>query len=237
MIRLFLFPILAIAFTSCNKASEYRTTMQGDSTRMSLQKGNPLHNIESEATGSLSSNTTAVLDTATFGMGCFWCTEALFQQVLGVMRVQSGYSGGNRRFVDLQTLKQSGHAEVLQIIYDTTQLEYRQLLEMFWSSHDPTTLNRQGNDIGPQYRSVIFYHSKYQEALARLYKKNLSDNEIWTDPVATEIQPFKFFVPADQSQQNFFANNPEKAYCRLVIQPKVEKFKKTFAAKINERVR
>jgi len=167
---------------------------------------------------------------ATFGEGCFWCTEAIFQELKGVEKVISGYSGGS---LENPTYEQvcsgtTGHAEVLQITFDPDTISYEKLLEIFWKTHDPTTRNRQGNDFGPQYRSVIFYHDQHQKEIAEVYKAKLEAEHIWDQPVITEIVAFKHFWPAEEYHQNYYRNNPERGYCTLVITPKVEKFRKIF---------
>ncbi len=176
------------------------------------------------------------LDTATFGAGCFWCVEAIFQQLEGVHKVVSGFSGGN---TENPTYEQvctgtTGHAEVCQIYYDPGVISFKDLLEVFWKTHNPTTLNRQGEDVGTQYRSVIFYHSEEQKEIAKKLKLWLDESEIYEMPVVTEIAEFKKFYPAENYHQNYFNKNPDKAYCSLVIQPKLEKFKKIFKEKLKE---
>ena len=173
---------------------------------------------------------------ATFGNGCFWCTEAIFQQVEGVVSVQSGYTGGA---VENPTYKQvcngnTGHAEVLQITYDPAKVSFSELLEVFWSTHDPTTLNRQGADAGTQYRSAVFYHDDEQKQLAEKYKKELDAAKAFDNPIVTEITAFKKFYPAEDYHQNYYKQNGEEPYCRMVIRPKVEKFQKVFKAKMKQ---
>jgi peptide-methionine (S)-S-oxide reductase len=178
--------------------------------------------------------TTTKLDTATFGSGCFWCTEAIFERVKGVHKVISGYSGGtteNPSYEQVCTGK-TGHAEVCQIIFDPSVVPYEELLKIFWKTHDPTTLNRQGADSGTQYRSVIFYHSEKQKNLAEHYKLELDKSGAWENPIVTEISPFTKFFPAEAYHQNYFANNPTQGYCSFVIAPKVEKFEKVFKEKL-----
>ena len=172
----------------------------------------------------------AKLDTATFGTGCFWCSEAIFERVKGVKSAVAGYSGGT---VENPTYKEvctgnTGHAEVVQITYDTSVVSYDELLEIFWKTHDPTTLNRQGADVGTQYRSVIFYHNEEQKEKAEYYKKKLEDKKIWNDPIVTEISPFTHFYKAEDYHQEYYDNNPNQGYCAFVITPKVEKFEKIF---------
>lgn len=174
------------------------------------------------------------LEKATFGSGCFWCTEAIFLQVKGVERVVSGYSGGK---VKNPTYKEvcsglTGHAEVVQLTYDPAQITYEELLEIFWQTHDPTTLNRQGADVGTQYRSVIFYHNEEQKKLAEFYKKKLEEASVFLDPIVTEIAPYTTFYEAEDYHQNYYNLNNSAPYCTFVIQPKLEKFKKVFREKL-----
>ena len=173
---------------------------------------------------------------ATFGSGCFWCTEAIFLDVKGILKVESGYSGGT---VKNPTYKQvctgtTGHAEVIQLTYDPAIISYEELLEIFWHTHDPTTLNRQGNDVGPQYRSVIFYHDEGQRNLAEHYKSRLIEEKVYDNPVVTEITPFETFYVAEDYHQNYYALNGNAPYCTFVIQPKLEKFRKVFAEKLKK---
>jgi peptide-methionine (S)-S-oxide reductase len=169
-------------------------------------------------------------DVATFGSGCFWCTEAVFQNLEGVASVVSGYSGGkvkNPSYKDVCS-GLTGHAEVIQVTYDTSKISYDKLLEVFWQTHDPTTLNRQGADVGTQYRSVIFYHNEHQQKLAEDYKKKLDASGAFDSPIVTEISPFTVFYPAEDSHQNYYNLNGSAPYCAYVIKPKLEKFKKVF---------
>ena len=179
------------------------------------------------------------METATFGSGCFWCTEAVFQRLKGVEKVTSGYSGGT---VNNPTYEQvcsgnTGHAEVTQIQYDPSQISYEELLEVFWKTHDPTTLNQQGNDYGTQYRSAVFYHNDEQRRLAEEYKKKLDAAKIWDDPIVTEITPFTNFYPAEKYHQNYFNNNPNQPYCSYVIRPKVKKLEEVFKDKLVSKAR
>jgi methionine-S-sulfoxide reductase len=175
-------------------------------------------------------NTDSKLETATFGSGCFWCTEAVFQQLRGVKTVVSGYSGGRVTNPTYEQISdgQTGHAEVIQITYDTATISYDDLLKVFWQTHDPTTPNRQGHDIGPQYRSAIFYHTDDQRRTAEAYKKQLDQSGTFKAPIVTEITPFEKFYPAEKYHQQYFQSNPEQQYCAFVIRPKVEKFRKEF---------
>jgi peptide-methionine (S)-S-oxide reductase len=174
------------------------------------------------------------METATFGSGCFWCTEAVFQRLKGVESVVSGYSGG---FVENPSYEEvctgtTGHAEATQIKYDPAQISYEELLEVFWKTHDPTTLNQQGNDFGPQYRSAIFYHNDEQRRLAEEYKKKLDAARIWDKPIVTEITAFTNFYPAENYHQNYFNNNPNQPYCSYIIRPKVKKLEQVFRDKL-----
>ena len=178
-----------------------------------------------------------VRDTATFGAGCFWCVEAVFQNLKGVEKVTSGYSGGQIKNPSYREvcMGTTGHAEVCQIVYQPEIISFTELLEVFWKTHDPTTLNRQGNDIGTQYRSAIFYHSMSQKDLAEKYKKELNENKVFDNPVVTEIVPFSSFYVAEDYHQNYFNLNSQEPYCRFVIQPKVEKFTKVFGDKLQKK--
>jgi len=173
-------------------------------------------------------------ETATFGNGCFWCTEAVFQQLNGVVKVTSGYSGGK---IENPTYKQvctstTGHAEVLQIVFDPSIITFDELLEVFWKTHDPTTLNRQGNDIGTQYRSTIFYHNEEQKTKAEKYKIELDKSGAYDKPIVTSFEPFVKFYPAEDYHQNYFNENGSNPYCQMVVRPKVEKFEKIFKSKL-----
>lgn len=173
---------------------------------------------------------------ATLGSGCFWCTEAIFETLKGVVSVTSGYAGGtveNPTYEQVCTGK-TGHAEVVQIRYDPKVIQYEELLEVFFLTHDPTTLNRQGNDIGTQYRSVIFCHNERQKEIAQQIKTELDRSGAWDNPIVTEIVPFSAFYPAEDYHQDYFAKNPDKAYCQAVIRPKIEKFRKVFKAKLKD---
>lgn len=189
-----------------------------------------------QQTKSTPSNMTDKLAIATFGGGCFWCTEAVFQRVKGVEKVVSGYAGGK---VKNPTYKEvtsglTGHAEVIQITYNPTLITYPELLEIFWGTHDPTTLNRQGADVGTQYRSVIFYHSAEQKELASAYKQKLDASGAFDRPIVTEISQAGDFYPAEDYHQNYFNLNGNAPYCTYVIQPKLEKFKKVFSEKLKQ---
>lgn len=174
------------------------------------------------------------LETATFGAGCFWCVEAVYQELIGVEKVISGYAGGS---VENPTYQQvcsgtTGHAEVAQISYDPDLISYQELLDVFWRTHDPTTLNRQGADVGPQYRSAIFYHDEKQKALAEKSKQETDASDLWPNPIVTEISPLTRFYPAEDYHQNYFRQNPHQPYCQMVISPKMSKFRKEFQSRL-----
>ncbi len=170
------------------------------------------------------------MEIVTLGAGCFWCVEAVFADLKGVLEVKSGYMGG---FINNPTYEQvctgkTGHAEVAQITYDSSQLNFESLLEVFFKTHDPTTLNQQGDDTGDQYRSVIFYHSETQREIAARIIEQLNAEKVYPNPIVTELTAASSYFPAEEYHQNFLANNPENAYCQMVIQPKVDKFKNVF---------
>ncbi|MBT8382314.1 MAG: peptide-methionine (S)-S-oxide reductase MsrA [Ignavibacteriaceae bacterium] len=179
-------------------------------------------------------NKMSELKKATFGSGCFWCTEAVFERLTGVHSVVSGYAGGtveNPTYEEICT-GTTGHAEVTQITYDPGVITFDELLEVFWKTHDPTTLNQQGKDVGPQYRSVIFYHDGEQKQLAEKYKEELDKSEAWDKPIVTEISPLSNYFEAEDYHQDYYANNPNQGYCAFVIAPKLEKFEKVFKDKL-----
>ena len=171
---------------------------------------------------------------ATFGSGCFWCTEAVFLQMRGVQRVVSGYSGGSVPNPTYEAVcgGRTGHAEVVQVTFDPAVISFPELLEVFWRSHDPTTRNRQGNDVGTQYRSAIFYHSERQKELAERYKQKIDAAHVYPAPLVTEIEPFTAFYAAEGYHQNFFANNSLQPYCSAIIGPKLDKLRSVFREKL-----
>ena len=176
------------------------------------------------------------MELATFGSGCFWCTEAVFQRIKGVQKVVSGYAGGH---VENPTYHQvcrgdTGHAEAIQVTYDPSQVNYEELLEIFWKTHDPTTPNRQGNDVGPQYRSVVFVHNEGQRKLAEAYKKKLNEAGIWDKPIVTQITRFTNFYKAEDHHQNYFNENSSQRYCTFIIRPKLQKLERVFSDKLNK---
>jgi peptide-methionine (S)-S-oxide reductase len=175
-------------------------------------------------------------ETITLGNGCFWCTEAIFQQVKGVNKVTSGYSGGHVENPSYEEVceKTTGHAEVLQVEFDTTQVTLDEILEIFWQTHDPTTLNQQGNDVGPQYRSVVFYHNKQQKERAEFFKKKLDESGAFGKPIVTAIEPFTNYYAAENYHQDYYNKNGNQPYCNYVIRPKLEKFEKAFKDKMKK---
>ena len=170
----------------------------------------------------------------TFGSGCFWCTEAIFQQVKGVEKVVSGYGGGHVENPTYEQVcdKTTGHAEVCQLTFDPKVVSIDELLEIFWQTHDPTTLNQQGNDVGPQYRSVVYYHSEEQKERSEHYLEELSKSGAFSKPIVTTIEPFKNFYAAENYHQNYYNANGNQPYCYFVIRPKMEKFEKVFKDKM-----
>lgn len=176
-------------------------------------------------------------EVATFAAGCFWCVEAQYQQLEGVTKVESGYIGGH---VEDPTYKQvctgnTGHAEACNIYYDPSLISYDELLAAFWVAHDPTTLNRQGNDVGTQYRSAIFYHNEEQQQKAESYKKKLNEEKAFSGPIVTEIVPYTKFYKAEDYHQDYYNENPNQGYCQFVVKPKMDKFKKVFADKLKQK--
>ena len=168
--------------------------------------------------------------TATFGSGCFWCTEAIFELVDGVVSVESGYSAGktvNPTYKEVTSGK-TNHAEVVNIKYDPSKVSYAELLEIFWRTHDPTTLNRQGADVGTQYRSIILYHDSEQKELSEKIMKELDNSGSWDSPIVTQIEKFEKFYTAENYHQDYYKLNPNNGYCAYVIAPKIDKFKKVF---------
>jgi peptide-methionine (S)-S-oxide reductase len=184
----------------------------------------------------LKKGTDSNLEKATFGSGCFWCTEAVFERVKGITEVESGYAGGT---ITNPTYEQvcsgaTGSAEVIQINYDPDIITYDELLEIFWKTHDPTTLNQQGNDVGTQYRSVIFYHNDEHKKKAEEYKKALDESDAWDKPIVTSIEPYNNYSKAEDYHQNYYENNPSQGYCSFIIGPKIDKFEKVFKAKLKK---
>ena len=173
---------------------------------------------------------------ATFAGGCFWCTEAIFKELKGVQKVTSGYSGGkteNPSYEEVSNGK-SGHAEAIRIEFDPAEISYDDLLEVFFKTHDPTTLNRQGNDSGEQYRSVVFFHDEEQKKSAEKVKTKIETEKVYPDPIVTEIVPFTNFFEAEDYHKDYYANNRNQMYCKIVIDPKIQKLRKQFSEKLKE---
>jgi peptide-methionine (S)-S-oxide reductase len=173
-------------------------------------------------------------EVATFGGGCFWCMEAIFSEISGVEKVESGYAGGtvlNPSYEEVCTGR-TGHAEVIQVTYDPASVSYKDLLRIFFTVHDPTTLNRQGADVGTNYRSIIFYHNDEQKLQASEVMREITEAGIWDGPLVTQLEPFKAFYKAEEYHQEYFKNNPNQPYCRIVIAPKVQKFRQHYMQKL-----
>jgi len=178
------------------------------------------------------------LDVATLAGGCFWCVEAIFRELKGVHEVVPGYTGGH---VANPTYEQvctgtTGHAEAVQITYDPEVISFEDLLDVFWRTHDPTTLNRQGADVGTQYRSAIFYHDEVQKGVAEKSKAETEASGLWPDPIVTEIVPYRSFYPAEEYHRDYYRRNPNQPYCRAVIDPKIQKLRKAFREKLKQEV-
>lgn len=212
---LLLLPVMLL-FTACSSAQSQSEKDKGEQQMSTEQNKN--------------------LEIATFAAGCFWCVEAQYQQLEGVEKVESGYIGGH---VDNPTYKQvctgtTGHAEACNIYYYPQKITYDELLAAFWVAHDPTTLNRQGNDVGTQYRSAIFYHNDEQKQKAEEYKRRLNEEKAYDNPVVTEISPYTKFYVAEEYHQNYYNENGTQPYCVFVVKPKLDKFKKVFADKLKK---
>lgn len=213
-----LFLAIAMHFTACAQNSRY-------------EKSNTFKEMNQN---NMDNHTNGKTEIATFAAGCFWCVEAQFQQLEGVEKVASGYIGGH---VANPTYKQvctgnTGHAEAINIYYDPTKISYDELLAAFWMAHDPTQLNRQGNDVGTQYRSAIFYHNDEQRKKAEEYKQKLNREKAYNGPVVTEIAPYTTFYKAEDYHQNYYNENGSQPYCVFVVKPKLEKFQKVFKDKL-----
>ena len=178
------------------------------------------------------------LEQATLGAGCFWCVEAVFEELKGVTTVEAGYAGGHVEDPSYKevTTGTTGHAEVTRITFDPSVISYEQLLIVFWHTHNPTTKNRQGADVGPQYRSVIFYHNDKQREIAEQSLKETDKSDLWNDPIVTEVEPLNNYSKAENYHQNYYANNPNAGYCQVVIAPKLKKFRKEFSHMLKDEV-
>lgn len=175
-------------------------------------------------------------EVATFGGGCFWCLDAVFRDLRGVERVESGYAGGQTPHPTYREVCSgtTGHAEVVQVTFNPALVSYRELLEVFFTIHDPTTVDRQGNDVGPQYRSLVLYHSAQQRRTAEEVIAELARDGVWEDPLVTRVEPFTIFYPAEQYHQDYYATNAGQPYCQIVIAPKVAKFRRKYLEKLKK---
>ena len=194
------------------------------------QNQTPSKKVQSKKQPMNTSTTTAKLDTATFGGGCFWCTEAMFAELKGVASAVSGYSGGTVKNPSYKEVcaGTTGHAEVIQVTFDPTMITFSQLMQVFFLTHDPTTLNRQGNDIGTQYRSVVFYRNEEEKRIAQETIAEVATSGVYSDRIVTTLEPFEVFYEAEDYHQDYFSQNSNQPYCSLVINPKLMKFRKTF---------
>lgn len=176
------------------------------------------------------------LEKATLGAGCFWCVEAVFEELKGVKKVEAGYAGGELENPSYRQVSSgtTRHAEVARIVFDPDVISYDQLLTVFWHTHNPTTLNRQGADVGPQYRSVIFYHNEKQKEIAEKSMAEVDRSDLWEDPIVTEIEPVSNYSKAENYHQNYYENNPNAGYCQVIIAPKLKKFRKEFSHLLKE---
>jgi peptide-methionine (S)-S-oxide reductase len=211
--------ILSLLF-SLSSCGNYEATLQNDTIFKKMSTTN--------------NSTNKMIDTLTIGGGCFWCVEAQLQQLNGVISVISGYAGGvtkNPTYKEVCT-GLTGHAEVIQVTFDNSIISLDEMLSAFWQAHDPTQLNRQGNDVGTQYRSVIFYRNEEQKKIAEDYKKKLNEEKVYDNPVVTEISALTTFYPGEEYHQNYYNQNTTQGYCLFVIAPKLEKFKKVFKDKL-----
>jgi peptide-methionine (S)-S-oxide reductase len=176
------------------------------------------------------------VEVATLGGGCFWCTEAVFSSIEGVLMVEPGYSGGRPEDATYRLVStgRTGHAEVVQVSFDPKAITFREILEIFFATHDPTTLNRQGADVGPQYRSVVFYHDEEQKSIAKEIIERLNRERIWDNPIMTKVEPYEAFHRAEEHHMNYYERNREQPYCRLIIDPKIVKLTERFKDKLKK---
>ena len=243
MFKLYSLVIQPLSFLNFSLSGHYISTMKNVliywigllTTSYSMFAYSPATYVNGSVTSlEIHSSASLRLDTATFATGCFWCTEAKFQQLKGVKKVVSGYTGGQLvkpTYKQVSTGK-TGHAEACNIAYDPAQITYDELLAAFFTAHDPTQLNRQGNDIGTQYRSAIFYHNAAQKQKATYYISKLNAEKAYKSPIVTQLSPYTAFYKAEDYHQNFYNQNPNQRYCKLVIQPELAKFKKVFHDKL-----
>lgn len=233
--HLHLLPLLAgcVFAVGCNGSNPVSTAEAKSMTESTSGKSTPTAPANAERP---SETTEAKLEIATLGAGCFWCVEAVFNELEGVVSVESGYTGGHVINPTYEEVcgKRTGHAEVCRITFDPTKIGFEELLEVFWQTHDPTTLNQQGADRGPQYRSAIFYHDDRQKELAEKYKRALDESGAFRAPIVTEITAASVFYKAEDYHQNYFASNPLDGYCNAVARPKVDKVRKVFKDKLKK---
>lgn len=221
VVNLFFLCCFALPFSSCGQSTSKSNTKENASNKTIAEKQ------------SVSSGKT---ETATFAAGCFWCVEEQFKQLEGVLSVTSGYTGGTTKNPTYKQVSQgtTNHAEACNIVFDPAVISFKELLEAFFVSHDPTQLNQQGNDVGTQYRSAVFYHNNAQKQLTEFYIDQLNKEKVYDKPVVTQVAAFEKFYKAEEYHQNYYENNPDQAYCRLVVKPKVDKFKKAFSGKLKD---
>jgi peptide-methionine (S)-S-oxide reductase len=195
--------------------------------------------VQAQPNNTTDTMSSTTMEEATFGAGCFWCVEAVFEEVKGIKSAVAGYAGGNLPDPTYRQVSsgQTGHAEVARITFDPSVISYEQLLEVFWHTHNPTTKNRQGADVGPQYRSVIFYHNEKQKEIAEKSLEKTDKSDLWEDPIVTEIEPISNYSVAENYHQNYYENNPNAGYCQVVIAPKLKKFRKDFPHLLKDKVK
>lgn len=181
-------------------------------------------------------NKNSEIEVATLGGGCFWCLEAFFNQIMGVIKVESGYAGGNLKNPTYERVcaGSTGHAEVVQVTFNPKLISFREILDIFFALHDPTTINRQGADVGTQYRSIILYHNKIQESIAKRIIAEINNSKVWDNPIVTSLEPFEVFYPAEDYHNNYYELHPQSGYCRVVIDSKISKLRKKFSEKLKK---
>lgn len=221
VVNLFFLCCFALPFSSCGQSTSKSNTKENSTNKTIAEK---------------QSGSFGKTETATFAAGCFWCVEEQFKQLNGVLSVTSGYTGGTTENPTYEQVSggNTNHAEACNIVFDPAIISYKDLLEAFFVTHDPTQLNRQGNDVGTQYRSAVFYHNEEQKQLTEFYIDQLNEEKAYNKPVVTQVAPFKKFYKAEDYHQNYYENNADQAYCRLVVKPKVDKFRKAFSSKLKK---
>ncbi len=195
--------------------------------------------VQAQTNNTTDTMSSSTMEEATFGAGCFWCVEAVFEEVKGVKSAVAGYAGGKLPNPTYRQVSsgQTGHAEVARLTFDPSVISYEQLLEVFWHTHNPTTKNRQGADVGPQYRSAIFYHNEKQKEIAEKSLEKTDKSDLWEDPIVTEIEPLSNYSVAENYHQNYYENNPNAGYCQVVIAPKLKKFREDFSHLLKDNVK